>query len=63
MIRSAHTDPSKIVEDGRYTVVDSFEETVERTNDLEYAKGRAVSNDGWVVDEKTGRTVFDSDDE
>lgn len=53
----------KIDPNGRYIVVDSFSEEVERTDDFDYAKRRADSNDGWVADDtREGRVVYDSED-
>jgi hypothetical protein len=55
------TDQSKIDPNGRYTIFDSFGEEVEKTNDFDYAKGRADTNSGWVEDAHGARIVYDSE--
>lgn len=56
-------DVTKIKDDGRYIVVDGFSEEVERTDDLDYAKGRAETNGGWVADDhRSGDIIWDSED-
>ena len=58
-------NPDSIDPDGRYEIVDSFGERVERTNDWDYAVERANDNDGWVEDitkSPDKQTVYDSAD-
>lgn len=60
------TDPEKVVADGRYQIVDSFGDPVERTNDWDYAVQRANTNDGWIDDTTKSpdkQRVYDSEDQ
>lgn len=56
-------DQTKVDPDGRYRIVDSFGEEVERTNDYGYAVMRADANDGWIEDEVRHAVIYDSADD